>query len=79
MAIDSRVIWNGGANAYIKVFRGTDYSETTGQCISAIITANGNITSENIPLVAVTIPSGTTVSHKPNSPLCPLCPLCPLW
>ena len=64
MAIDSRVIWNGGANAYVKVFRGTDYSETTGQCISAIITANGNITSENIPLVAVTIPSGTNVTQK---------------
>ena len=64
MAIDSRVIWNGGANAYVKVFRGTDYSETTGQCISAIITANGNITSENIPLVVVTIPSGTNVTQK---------------
>lgn len=64
LAVDSRVIWNGGANTYIKVFRGTDYSETTGQCISAMITTGGRITSENIPLVAVTIPSGTNVTQK---------------
>lgn len=64
LAVDSRVIWNGGANSYIKIFRGTDYSETTGQVISAIITTNGNITSENIPLVAVIVPSGTNVTQK---------------
>lgn len=50
MAIDSRVIWNGAANAYVKVFKGTDTSETTGVVISAMVSTNGNITSENIPL-----------------------------
>lgn len=64
LAVDSRVIWNGGANSYIKIFRGTDYSESTGQVISAIITTNGTITSENIPLVAVIVPSGTNVTQK---------------
>lgn len=64
LAVDSRVIWNGGANSYIKIFRGTDYSESTGQVISAIVTTNGTITSENIPLVAVIVPSGTNVTQK---------------
>lgn len=64
LAVDSRVIWNGGANSYIKIFRGTDYNESTGQVISAIVTTNGTITSENIPLVAVIVPSGTNVTQK---------------
>lgn len=67
MAIDSRVIWNGAANAYVKVFKGTDTSETTGVVISAMVSTNGNITSENIPLVTVVVPSGTNVTQKtPN-------------
>lgn len=64
LAVDSRVVWNGSANSYIKIFKGTDTSETTGVVISALVSSNGTVTSENIPLVAITIPSGTNVTQK---------------
>ena len=68
LAVDARVIWNGAANAYVKIFKGTDTSETTGVVISAMVSTNGNITSENIPLVTVVVPNGTNVTQKtPNT------------
>lgn len=68
LVVDSRVIWNGAANAFVKVFKGTDVSETTGVVISALVSTNGNITSENIPLVTVVVPNGTNVTQKtPNT------------
>ncbi len=67
LTVDSRVIWNGAANTYVKVFKGTDTSETTGVVISAMVSTNGTITSENIPLVTVVVPNGTNVTQKtPN-------------
>lgn len=64
LSVDSRVIWNGSANSYIKVFRGTDTSAATGNVISAVLNSTGNISSENIPLETVVIPNGTNVTQK---------------
>lgn len=67
LAIDSRVLWNGSENAYVKIFKGTDTSASTGQVISAIMTSTGKVTSENLPLTAVIVPNGTNVSMKTAS------------
>ena len=67
MALDSRMIWNGSENAYVKVFKGTDTSAKTGVVVSAIITSTGRVTSENLPLTAVVVPNGTNVSMKTAS------------
>ncbi|BDH16623.1 MAG: hypothetical protein [Bacteriophage sp.] len=63
LAIDSRVIWNGADNAYVKVFYGTDTS-ATGRIISAIVDSKGTITSTNIPLQLVISPSGVNIAQK---------------
>lgn len=67
LAVDSRVIWNGPENAYIKIFKGTDTDQTTGKVVSAIVTTTGRISSENLPLTAVVVPNGTNVSVKAAS------------
>jgi hypothetical protein len=52
----------------VKIFKGTDTSEATGVVISAMVSTSGNITSENIPLIAVVVPNGTNVTQKtPNT------------
>lgn len=64
LTIDSRRYYNGSANAYIKVFIGTDISADTGMVISAMINSSNQITSENIPLQNLVIPNGTNIAQK---------------
>lgn len=58
--IDTRVMINGSENAYIKLFRGHDTSNT-GEVLSAMFNSAERMVSENVPLEALTIP------HKPNT------------
>lgn len=64
LAVDSRVVWNGSANSFIKIFRGTDINPTTGSVISSVLAQNGNPISENIPLQLVTVPNGVNITQK---------------
>lgn len=57
--IDTRVMINGSENAYVKIFRGHDTSNE-GTVLSAMFNSAKRMTTENVPLEALTIP------HKPN-------------
>ena len=64
LTLDTRNIWNGSDNAYVKVFRGTDISAATGTVISAMLDTKGKIVSENIPLENVVVPNATNLTQK---------------
>ena len=64
LAVDSRLRVNATpAASHIKIFYGYDISQT-GEVISAMINNTGQITSENIPLQAATLPDGNNISIK---------------
>ena len=58
MTFDTRLRLYGTAVRYVKVFRGTDISDT-GHVVSAIYNASNVKTSENIPTELVIMPSET--------------------
>lgn len=62
MALDRRYRSYGSDVAYIKVFRGVDISQT-GQVVSAMWDGNA-ITSENIPMADLIIPSGVNLGIR---------------
>jgi hypothetical protein len=62
MAFDRRFRSYGSDVAYVKVFRGLDISNT-GHVISAMWDGN-SVTSQNVPMALITIPSGTNLGIK---------------
>ena len=64
LALDSRLHIYGTTAKNIKIFRGTNISETTGEVISAFYDQNGSLLGENIPLELVVMPGITNVAVK---------------
>lgn len=63
MAFDVRLHTYNPEASVVKVFRGTDISDT-GNVISAMVDQNDEIISENIPLTAVIMPQGNNAGVK---------------
>ena len=61
--IDCRVLINGSENAYIKLFKGVDITNS-GNVISALFNSAGRMTTENIKLEPVAIPHKTNTAYK---------------
>lgn len=61
--IDTRVMINGSENAYIKLFRGHNTSNS-GEVLSGVFNSAKRMTTENIPLEALTIPHRTNTTYK---------------
>lgn len=64
LAIDARIHIHGTQATYVKYFRGTDISSTTGQVISAYYDQSGNFLGENIPLENVVMDANNVVAVK---------------
>lgn len=67
---DSRFETSASNAAYVKVFRGTDITESAA-VVSAIFDSAGNKVSENIPLTAINQPNEVNLTRKaPTSAWC---------
>lgn len=62
LSLDTRLHLYGTGNRYVKMFRGTDISQTTGNVISVYFDQSGNHLGENIPLEVVAMEDITNIA-----------------
>lgn len=64
LAFDSRLHLKGSEGRYVKLFKGTDTSQATGEVISRFYDQSGTFLGDNIPLELVTMPDVNNIAIK---------------